>query len=74
MIYRFERFIGEHICLYRPKYVIGIQQVDLTFMGLGRQWMPQYELGPCRARVFGVRIPILWAFDCMIFAGKLKLS
>lgn len=50
--------------IYRPQYVSGIEWD-------GSNWIPSYGLGPLRARLFGIRVPILWAWDAMIFAGKI---
>ena len=58
--------MARFIKLYRPTYLQSLErQADGCFV-------PNYTLGPLRARIFGVRVPVLWACDRLIAAGLLK--
>jgi len=57
--------LARFIVLYRPEYL-------MTLTPDASGWHPGYELGPLRARLFGVRIPTLWAFESQIAAGMIK--
>lgn len=52
-------FIGHRIVLYRPKVILGIAEGHV-----------HYGVGPLRAKVFGIRIPTLWAVDQLIFVHR----
>lgn len=64
MRFRLMCWIARRIVIYRPEYIQTI--------AWSNGWLPTYTLGPLRAKVFGIRIPILWAWDWMCFAGVIK--
>ena len=70
---RLRRFFGRHVTLYRPRYVTGFKWNErwmLPELGFTEPcWSPTYRVGDLRARVFGVRVPVCWAFDHAILAG-----
>lgn len=46
------RFCAKHLVSYRVPYLMGFNDC-----------FPVYALGPLRARLFGIRVPVLWAYD-----------
>lgn len=49
------KWLGRNVMLYRPTLVVHLEE---SFTG---DWFPVYEAGPLRAKIFGVRVPLLWA-------------
>lgn len=45
-----------YLSLYRPMRLDGVQYSQGS-------WIPIYSLGDLRARLFGIRVPVLWALD-----------
>lgn len=62
----FNRLVGAHAMLYRPTYIAGIMRDKDGY------FIPNYGVRDLRARLFGVRVPTLWAIDRMIVAGRLR--
>lgn len=54
------RFLAWYIVLYHPEHIEGFSRCS---DGL---WMASYGLGPLRVRLFGCRVPVLWAFETLI--------
>lgn len=75
----FENFAIKHakrITLYRPERLMGLDwhgpfKLNGSVIAPAGYY-PRYETGDLRAKFFGVRVPILWALDCLLFAGVLK--
>lgn len=59
-------FLAKHIGLYRPKFVERFERCSNGY------WVPCYGLEPLRAKLFGIRVPVEWAFDLMLRAGLVK--
>lgn len=55
--------LAKYIELYRPQYVAGIDEFGYV----------KYELGHLRAKLFGIRVPVLWALDRLTIAAILKV-
>jgi hypothetical protein len=69
--------LARKITLYRPERLMRLRWQEAPLFRIqgkdigAKGWYPEYEVGDLRASVFGVRLPILWALDCLIFAGVL---
>lgn len=61
-------FLAKYITIYRPSYV---QSIHKNSDG---SWTPNYGLGWLRAKLFGVRVPILWALDLVCTADNRTLK
>ncbi len=58
---RLQNLIARNICIYRPKRLIGIAKNDEY-----NCYFPEYELGELRATLFGIPVPVLWAFERLL--------
>jgi len=58
------QFFSNYVALYHPEYVTGFQRCNDGY------WMACYGMGPLRASLFGVRVPVIWAFELLIKTGK----
>ncbi len=62
--FRLTTFLGRRVEFYRPTRLMGLNWCGDTYI-------PNYELGDFRAKIWFVRVPALWAFDCAWYAGRI---
>ncbi len=51
------------ITLYRPIYLVSITRTLSTDRAFYNHMIPNYRCGDLRAKLFGVRVPVLWALE-----------
>jgi hypothetical protein len=49
------------ITLYRPTYVTGVVRTLSTLRSFNGQCLVTYRCGDLRARIWRIRVPIVWA-------------
>jgi hypothetical protein len=66
------RWVAPRTVLYRPQFIDGFNYYKEGPWGGPPVWMASYSMGPLRARVCGIPIPVEWAFENMVVCGVVK--